>query len=85
VQAGGAAPAQQQAAIPSQDKISSQDIVRVQAGLKAFGNDGIEIDGVIGGRTRDAIREFQSLFDLPVTGEPDASLVTKMQEIGLIN
>mgnify|MGYP002401628814 CR=1 FL=1 len=60
-------------------------IRKIQAGLKAFGNDGIEIDGVIGGRTRDAIREFQSLFDLPVTGEPDASLVTKMQEIGLIN
>ncbi|WEX07745.1 peptidoglycan-binding protein [Chelativorans sp. AA-79] len=60
-------------------------IRRIQAGLKAFGNDGIEIDGMMGARTEQAIREFQSLFGLPVTGEPDAVLVTKMKEIGLIN
>ena len=46
-------------------------IHKIQAGLKAFGNDGMEIDGVIGSKTRAAIREFQSLFGLPVTGEPD--------------
>ena len=62
----------------------SNVIRRVQAGLKAFGNDGIEIDGVLGERTKEAIREFQSLFGLPVTGEPDEALVTKMREIGLI-
>ncbi|WP_041545144.1 MULTISPECIES: peptidoglycan-binding domain-containing protein [Chelativorans] len=61
------------------------NISKVQAGLKAFGNDGIEIDGMMGERTREAIREFQSLFGLPVTGEPDAPLVAKMREIGLIN
>ena len=61
------------------------DVVRVQAGLRAFGNEGIEIDGVIGEKTRAAIREFQSLFRLPVTGEPDDRLLAKMQEIGLTN
>ncbi len=61
------------------------DVVRVQAGLRAFGNEGIEIDGVIGERTRSAIREFQALFRLPVTGEPDDELLAKMQEIGLTN
>lgn len=60
-------------------------IVKIQAGLKAFGNDGIEIDGVVGSRTRSAIREFQSLFGLPVTGEPDEVLYKKMREIGLTN
>lgn len=58
-------------------------ILKIQAGLKAFGNDGIEIDGVVGSRTRSAIREFQSLFGLPVTGEPDEELYRKMREIGL--
>lgn len=58
-------------------------LMRIQAGLKAFGNDGIEPDGVIGERTRAAIVEFQSLFGLEVTGEPDAALYAKMQEIGL--
>jgi peptidoglycan hydrolase-like protein with peptidoglycan-binding domain len=61
------------------------NVVRVQAGLRAFGNEGIEIDGVIGEKTRSAIREFQALFRLPVTGEPDDRLLAKMQEIGLTN
>lgn len=56
---------------------------RIQAGLKAFGNDGIEEDGVVGARTRSAILEFQSLFGLPQTGEPDEALYTKMRDIGL--
>ncbi|MGE0501477.1 MAG: peptidoglycan-binding protein [Rhizobiaceae bacterium] len=61
------------------------DTRKVQAGLKAFGNDGIEIDGVLGTRTRSAIKEFQSLFGLPETGEVDATLVAKMRDVGLIN
>lgn len=73
--AGGAAVASAQVPDPH--------ILRVQAGLKAFGNDGIELDGVVGPRTRSAIREFQSLFGLPETGEPDAAVYAKMREIGL--
>jgi peptidoglycan hydrolase-like protein with peptidoglycan-binding domain len=60
-------------------------IQKIQAGLKAFGNDGMEIDGVIGSKTRSALREFQSLFGLPVTGEPDTKTYAKMREIGLTN
>jgi len=60
-------------------------VMRIQAGLKAFGNDAIELDGVVGARTRAAIREFQSLFGLQVTGEPDAAVYAKMREIGLTN
>lgn len=74
--AGGAAEAAREA---------DPHILRVQAGLKAFGNDGIELDGVVGPRTRSAIREFQSLFGLPETGEPDAAVYAKMREIGLTN
>lgn len=62
-----------------------QRIVRVQAGLKAFGNDGIELDGVVGARTRSAIKEFQTLFGMPVTGEVNDPLLAKMREIGLTN
>lgn len=58
-------------------------IMRIQAGLKAFGNDRIEIDGVVGSRTKSAILEFQSLFGLPETGEPDQALYAKMRDIGL--
>jgi hypothetical protein len=58
-------------------------IRKVQAGLKAFGNDAIDVDGVAGTKTRSAIKEFQSLFGLPVTGEPDEALYAKMRDVGL--
>lgn len=59
--------------------------MKIQAGLKAFGNEEMGIDGVIGTRTKAAIREFQTLFGLPQTGEPDDALYAKMKEIGLTN
>jgi peptidoglycan hydrolase-like protein with peptidoglycan-binding domain len=59
-------------------------VKKIQAGLKAFGNDSMEIDGLMGSRTKSAIREFQSLFGLPVTGEPSEELYAKMREIGLV-
>ncbi|WP_048649473.1 peptidoglycan-binding domain-containing protein [Nitratireductor soli] len=60
-------------------------VMRIQAGLKAFGNDAIEVDGVLGRDTELAIREFQSLFGLEVTGQPDASFLAKMRDVGLTN
>jgi peptidoglycan hydrolase-like protein with peptidoglycan-binding domain len=70
---------------PTTDADISARIMKIQAGLKAFGNDGIEIDGVPGARTKAAIREFQALFGLPETGEPDPGVYVKMREIGLTN
>ncbi|PQA73822.1 peptidoglycan-binding domain-containing protein [Brucella oryzae] len=66
-------------------KVSSQDIIRVQAGLKAFGNDTVPVNGQPGKTTQEAVREFQKLFSMPVTGEIDATLIAKMREIGLIS
>lgn len=65
------------------EEVGDALVKRVQAALRAFGNDDIEIDGVAGPRTRAAIREFQSLFGLPETGEPDGDVYAKMREIGL--
>ncbi|MFQ0814910.1 peptidoglycan-binding protein [Brucella anthropi] len=81
------APKRQAAAVPTAHsaKVSSQDIIRVQAGLKAFGNDTVPVNGQAGKATQEAVREFQKLFSLPVTGEIDAALITKMREIGLIS
>lgn len=81
------APKKQVAAVPAVQsaKVSSQDIIRVQAGLKAFGNDTVPVNGQPGKTTREAVREFQKLFSLPVTGEIDGALIAKMREIGLIS
>ncbi len=66
-------------------QVTSQDIIRVQASLKAFGNDGIVVDGVSRGATVSAIKEFRKLFGLPINGNIDADLMAKMREIGLIS
>lgn len=65
--------------------VSAEELVRIQAGLKAFGNDMVVVDGMPGKSTEDAIREFQKLFRLNVSGKPDPELIGKMREIGLIS
>lgn len=62
-----------------------RETMKIQAGLRAFGNEDIQVDGVLGSRTKAAIKEFQALFGLPETGLPDEELYRKMQEIGLTN
>jgi peptidoglycan hydrolase-like protein with peptidoglycan-binding domain len=64
--------------------MNDADVMKIQAGLKSFGNDEIGIDGKIGSKTREAVREFQTLFQLAVTGEPNREVFEKLQEIGLI-
>jgi peptidoglycan hydrolase-like protein with peptidoglycan-binding domain len=64
---------------------SAARIARIQAGLRAFGHDQIDIDGVVGSKTRAAITEFQALFRIAQTGEPSVEVEKKMREIGLLN
>lgn len=78
-------PAAYTPAQPAVGEMPATDIVRVQAGLRAFGHEQINMDGLLRKETIDAIREFQTLFRMPVTGRPNQELIAKMQEIGLIN
>jgi peptidoglycan hydrolase-like protein with peptidoglycan-binding domain len=78
-----ATPAPQVNPKPAADPASL--IAKIQAGLKAFGNEGIEADGRMGARTRAGIKEFQVLFGLPPTGEPDEAVYRKMKAEGLID
>jgi localization factor PodJL len=50
-------------------------ITNVQLILTKLGYDAGPADGVMGGKTRNAIRAFQETEKLPVTGEIDAALV----------
>ena len=59
-------------------------IVKIQAGLKAFGNDDMQLDGVVGAQGGDqgipvAVR---AAADRP---KPDELVYVKMREIGLTN
>lgn len=60
-------------------------VSRIQAGLRAFGNAEIDVDGLPGPRTRAAVKEFQAMFGLAETGEPDDQVLAKMREVGLTN
>lgn len=55
-------------------------IKALQMLLSGAGYDPGPIDGAMGPRTATAIREFQRRFGLPVTGEVDPSLITKLTE-----
>ena len=44
-------------------------VSEVQERLNALGYDAGPVDGVMGGKTRDAVRKFEADFDLQVDGE----------------
>ncbi|MBL8584877.1 MAG: peptidoglycan-binding protein [Rhizobiaceae bacterium] len=79
------APRQAKSSEPAKQGGLDPRIVKIQAGLRAFGNKDLEMDGVVGARTRAAIKEFQALFGLPETGEPDEAVYAKMRSEGLTN
>jgi peptidoglycan hydrolase-like protein with peptidoglycan-binding domain len=76
-------PAPRPAASKTTDR--TELVRRIQAGLKQFGNSGIDIDGIVGQKTRTGIRDFQSMFGLETTGEADEAVYAKMREIGLVD
>lgn len=72
-------------AAPAAPRQPDKRLMAIQRGLRAFGNEQIEVDGLAGSRTEAAIREFQSLFGLPETGQADDAVYAKMREIGLMD
>ncbi len=55
-------------------------VARTQEGLARLGYDPGPLDGVYGPRTAAAIREYQSDYGLPVTGQPSASLAARIED-----
>ncbi len=70
---------------PSNASKIDDAVAKVQAGLKAFGNAAVDVDGKMGPQTVSAIKEFQILFKLPASGQIDDQLLKKMTDVGLIN
>ena len=42
------------------------------------------VDGLIGEKTRTAIRHFEKHYRLPVTGEPNEQVLAKLKDIGAL-
>jgi Putative peptidoglycan-binding domain-containing protein len=78
------APAVTVAAASSNPK-ASERVRAIQAGLRAFGNDTVDVDGLIGPKTRTAIRAFQAAQGMAETGEPDDAVYARLRKLGLIS
>ncbi|GAA5099871.1 hypothetical protein GCM10023260_11190 [Bartonella acomydis] len=61
------------------------DIIQVQKALRIFGNQEVIVTGVEDKKTREALKQFQKMFDLPITGKIDRMVLVKMREVGLLN
>ncbi|MBB4004188.1 MAG: peptidoglycan-binding domain-containing protein [Aurantimonas endophytica] len=65
--------------------LSEDELVRrIQAGLNAAQVAELSADGIVGERTRAAIRTFEALEGLEVTGTPDPKILERLIEIGAI-
>jgi peptidoglycan hydrolase-like protein with peptidoglycan-binding domain len=63
---------------PGTSAISSEDIMKVKAALKAKGIDPGPITGTMDSKTQQALREFQKANNLPVTGAVDQQTAAKL-------
>ena len=64
-------------------KTFSTDMVRlIQIGLSQSAYPHVEVDGLIGSQTRDAIAQFEKHYRLPVTGLPNKQVLNKLESIG---
>ncbi|MFO7878301.1 MAG: peptidoglycan-binding protein [Desulfovermiculus sp.] len=71
---------QSQAEKQETQKTDKELIVSIQNHLQNLGYYSGAIDGVMGQNTSRSIRQFQRDADLPVTGQPSSSLVSKLKQ-----
>ena len=65
--------------------LSEAELVkRIQAGLSSAQVAELSADGIAGARTREAIRTFQALEGLDVTGQPEPQILERLIAIGAV-
>jgi hypothetical protein len=62
----------------------SELVMKIQKGLSNIAYTDIAVDGLIGEKTRTAIRHFEKHYRLPVTGEPNELVLAKLKDIGAL-
>lgn len=65
-------------------KVTEADglVARIQAGLRNYGYDDLQVDGKMGQQTATAIQRFQLDYGMKITGEASSSVLKKLSEIG---
>ena len=64
--------------------VPSELVMKIQKGLSNIAYTDIAVDGLIGEKTRTAIRHFEKHYRLPVTGEPNEKVLAKLKDIGAL-
>lgn len=84
-QPNSVAPQQQNTAAPQQQpagsaplRLARSQVRQLQRALRSKGFDAGPADGVLGARTRQALRDFQSKREMQVTGEPDSNTLAAL-------
>jgi len=62
----------------------SELVRQIQSGLSNIAYADIAVDGVAGAETKNAISAFEKHYRLPVTGEPNQTVLKKLLEIGAL-
>lgn len=71
--------------VPAQGLPDRSELVRqIQSGLSNIAYADITVDGVAGSETKAAIGAFEKHYRLPVTGEPNLTVLEKLLEIGAL-
>ncbi|MBO6918256.1 MAG: peptidoglycan-binding protein [Rhizobiaceae bacterium] len=71
------------ARIETNTEQASKDMVRrIQIGLSQSAYPNIEVDGLAGKQTREAIAQFEKHYRLPITGLPNQQVLDKLKSIG---
>lgn len=71
--------------IPAGPAAEVSELVRqIQSGLSNIAYADIAVDGLAGGQTKSAIEAFEKHYRLPVTGEPNKTVLRKLIEIGAL-
>ncbi|AGF74266.1 peptidoglycan-binding protein [Bartonella australis AUST/NH1] len=65
--------------------LSTADITRVQEALRIFGNQEVVVTAVEDKETESALKQFQKMFNLPITGKISRGVLVKMREVGLLS
>ncbi len=61
--------------------VSGDDLISIQNALRSRGYDPGPVDGIMGPRTREAIRRFQGDQGVQITGEPSAQLRDMLRSV----
>jgi peptidoglycan hydrolase-like protein with peptidoglycan-binding domain len=76
---------QAKAEAPSKSAAAPSNLtMAIQKGLSNLAYRDVNVDGVPGEQTKEAIRHFEKHYRLPVTGEPNEAVLEKLKKIGAL-